>query len=344
MRGTPAAEGFVQPAEWTRHARTWMAWPARAATWVGGGGIEAARTAHADLARLIARYEPVRMVCAPGDVAEASLACGPGIEIVPVPLSDGWMRDIGPIFVRNERSGEVAGVDFHFNGWGGIHEDWQLDADVAEAVLTNAKMRRFEADFTLEGGAICVDGTGTAMVTEECLLDPRRNEMVDKIRIERWLREQLGVEKTVWLGRGYDQDETRGHVDEIACFARPGVVLLHTTTDVGDRNYEIGADNLDRLHAVRDAQGRVFEVIELPQPARLDENGRRLTLSYVNFVFVNGGLLIPAFEDAADKEAFRIFKRVFPDREIVPVPALDLVRGGGGLHCVTLQEPAPRGA
>jgi agmatine deiminase len=344
MPGTPAAEGFVQPAEWTRHARTWMAWPARAATWVGGGGIDAARATHADLARTIVRFEPVRMICAPGDVAEASLACGPGIEIVPIPLSDGWMRDIGPIFVRNERSGEVAGVDFEFNGWGGLHQDWQLDADVAEAVLAVTKQRRFVANFTLEGGAVAVDGSGTVLVTEECLLDPRRNELVDKLRIERWLREMLGVEKTVWLGRGYDQDETRGHVDEIACFVRPGVVLLHTTTDVSDRNYEIGADNLDRLHAVRDAQGRAFEVIQLPQPARIDEHGRRLTLSYANVCFINGGLLIPAFEDAADKEAFRIFKRLFPDREIVQVPALDLVRGGGGLHCVTLQEPAPRGA
>lgn len=332
------------PAEWEPHQRTWMAWPAREASWISttgnpADGLQAARESHVEIAQAIAQFEPVRMACGLGDVAEASLMCGPGIQIVPIPISDGWMRDIGPTFVRNPSTGEVAGADWLFNGWGGLHQDWGLDSGVAAAVIEQNKQRHFQAPFVLEGGGIHVDGEGTALVTEECLLDPRRNPDIDKPTMERYLRDWLGVEAVIWLGRGYEQDETVGHIDEVACFARPGTVLLQVTHDVGDANSGIAADNLDRLHAARDAKGRPLEVIELPQPPRRDEAGRRLTLSYVNYYLTNGGLILPAFEASTDKDAFRIFRKLFPKREIVQVMAMDLVRGGGGIHCITQQEP-----
>jgi agmatine deiminase len=335
----PAAAGFGMPAEWDAHLRTWMAWPARLETWGSPDALQAARVAHVEVARAIAAFEPVRMACGLGDVAEASLMCGPGIEIVPVPLSDGWMRDIGPTFVRNGTSKEIAGVDWLFNGWGGLHQDWSLDAGVAAAVVELNGQQRFQAPFVLEGGAIHVDGEGTALVTEECLLDPRRNPDIDKRTVERYLADWLGVDSVIWLGRGYDGDETVGHIDEVAAFARPGTVLLHATHDVGDANSAIAADNLNRLHAARDARGRQLEVIELPQPPRRDEAGRRLTQSYANFYFTNGGLILPAFEASTDGEAFKLFRKLFPEREIVQVLATDLVRGGGGIHCITQQEP-----
>src|SRR5581483_8566858 len=181
----PAAAGWTFPAEWARHARTWMAWPSRPATW--HGGIESARSVHVEVAKAIAQFEPVTMVCSPMDVAEASLMCGQGIEVVPIPLSDGWMRDIGPTFVVNaDRS--VAGIDWIFNGWGGLHHEFAADSEVAKAVLEQRGYRRIAAPIVLEGGAINSDGEGTLLVTEECLLDPRRNPGMSKEEIEQVLK------------------------------------------------------------------------------------------------------------------------------------------------------------
>jgi agmatine deiminase len=329
--------GYVLPAEWSPHARTWLAWPARRATW--HGGIEAARAVHVELARTLATFEPVTMVCSPSEMAEASLMCGPGIDLVPIPLSDGWMRDIGPTFVTN-RAGEIAGVDWIFNGWGGLHNEFALDAKVAAEVLKLRDRPRLAAPIVLEGGAFSGDGAGTLLVTEECLLDPRRNPGKSKSDLEAVLAYYLGVNAVIWLGRGYEGDETGGHVDEIACFVKPGTVMLQMTNDPEDPNYLIQHDNLARLKSARDADGRTLEVVEIPQPARREKNGTRLTLSYINFVFANGGVIMPSFGDACDDPAFRIFSGLFPDRKIIQLLADDLVVGGGGMHCITQQEPA----
>ncbi len=329
--------GYGWPAEWARHARTWMAWPARPATW--HGGIDAARAAHVELAKAIAAFEPVTMVCSPGEMAEASLMCGPGIELVPVPLSDGWMRDIGPTFVT-DGAGGLAGIDWIFNGWGGLHGDYAADALVAAEVLRLKACTRLAPPIVLEGGAVNGDGQGTLLVTEECLLDPRRNPGKSKADLEEVLAYYLGAKSVVWLGRGYEGDETGGHVDEIACFAGPGRVMLQVTADPEDPNYLTQHDNLTRLRSARDAAGRPLEVVEIPQPARRERDGNRLTLSYINFVFANGGIIMPSFGDPADAQAFRIFANLFPDRKIVQLLADDLVVGGGGMHCITQQEPA----
>jgi agmatine deiminase len=329
--------GYALPAEWAPHARTWLAWPARPASW--HGGIEAARAAHVELAKTLATFEPVTMVCNPSEMAEASLVCGPGIDLVPIPLSDGWMRDIGPTFVTNG-AGQIAGVDWIFNGWGGLHDEFALDAEVAAEVLKVRGCPRLAAPIVLEGGAFSGDGAGTLLVTEECLLDPRRNPGKSRADLEAVLAYYLGVKTVIWLGRGYEGDETGGHVDEIACFAKPGTVMLQMTSDPEDPNYLTQHDNLARLKSARDAGGRTLDVVEIPQPARREKHGARLTLSYINFVFANGGLIMPSFGDASDDPAFRIFSSLFPNRKIIQLLADDLVVGGGGMHCITQQEPA----
>jgi agmatine deiminase len=328
---------YALPAEWSPHARTWLAWPARSATW--HGGIEAARAVHVELAQAIAGFEPVTMVCSPAEMAEASLMCGPGIELVPIPLSDGWMRDIGPTFVT-DGAGGIAGIDWIFNGWGGLHNEFALDAEVAAEVVKVRKCPAFNAPIVLEGGAFSGDGAGTLLVTEECLLDPKRNPGKTKAEIEAVLADYLGVRTVIWLAQGYEGDETGGHVDEVAAFVKPGTVMIQVTSDPEDPNYLTQHENLARLKSARDANGNALEIVEVPQPARREKDGRRLTLSYINFVFTNGGLIMPSFGDACDDPAFRIFSGLFPDRKIIQLLADDLVIGGGGLHCITQQEPA----
>ncbi len=334
---SPGSLGFALPAEWARHARTWMAWPVRPATW--HGGIDAACTVHAELAKALAAFEPVTMVCSPAEMAEASLMCGPGVELTPIPLSDGWMRDIGPSFVTNP-AGEIAGVDWIFNGWGGLHDEFALDAEVAAEVLKIRGCPRFAAPIVLEGGAFNGDGAGTLLVTEECLLHPGRNPGKTKAEIEEVLADYLGAKSVIWLGQGYEGDETGGHVDEVACFVKPGTVMLQIPADPEDTNYLIQHDNLARLKSARDANGQAVEVIEIPQPARREHGGRRLTLSYINFAFTNGGLIMPSFGDPCDDPVFRVFSGLFPDRKIIQLQVDDLVVGGGGIHCITQQEPA----
>ena len=334
---TPVADGFRMPAEWERHSRCWMAWPCRPETFTNG--IDAACAAYAEVAQAIAQFEPVAMVCNQSDVAEVSLACGPGIEVLPMPISDSWVRDTGPTFVV-DGTGQVAGVDWGFNAWGNNYPDHQLDAELARRMLEHLGMQRYGAPLILEGGSIHVDGEGTLITTEECLLNPNRNPNLSKEEIERHLKDYLGIRQIIWLGQGYEQDETDGHIDEIACFARPGLVLALTTDDTGDPNFKIFQDNLDRLKAARDGNGREIEVVTLRQPERRDHNGVRLTLSYTNFYIANGGIVMPAYEDAADDEAFRTLRKVFSDREVIQVPALDIVKGGGGIHCITQQQPS----
>jgi agmatine deiminase len=314
-----------------------MAWPCHLPTW--GEGIEAARRAYAETARAIAEFEPVTMVARPEHVAVASLQCGGGIEVMALEIDDSWLRDNGPTFVIDGADG-VAGVDWRFNAWGNLYQDHRRDAAAAEHLLDHLGMRRYEAPLVLEGGSIHVDGEGTVLTSEQCLLNPNRNPGLDRQQIEERLAHHLGVRKVVWLGEGLQDDETDGHVDNLACFARPGVVLALSSDDESEGNHRALSDNLARLRAATDARGRAFEVIEVPQPSRRDKsNGARIALSYVNFYLSNGGVVLPAFDDANDARAFDIIAKAFPDRRAVQVPASDITLGGGGIHCITQQQP-----
>ncbi|MBF0562733.1 MAG: agmatine deiminase family protein [Alphaproteobacteria bacterium] len=342
---TPALAGWHVPAEWERHSRCWMAWPCRTETWQAGGragtgGLEAACAAFAEVARTIARFEPVTMVCNPEDAIDVSLACGAGIQVLPQVISDSWLRDTGPSFLVNDFGG-VAGVHWRFNAWGERYPDYWLDASIGHRILDHLGLTCYEAPLVLEGGAFCCDGEGTVMTTEACLLNANRNPGLGRGTAEALLKAYTGATKVIWLGEGYQDDETGGHVDEVACFVRSGVVLALSTDDPRDGNFRALQDNLDRLQKARDARGRELEVVPVRQPARREHTGGRLTLSYTNLYIANGGVILPGFEDSADQEAYRIVRRLFPTREVIQVPALDIVAGGGGIHCITQQQPAP---
>lgn len=328
------------PAEWEPHSRCWMAWPCRDEVW--GEQMDAARTAYADVARAIADFEPVTLVCNPSDVAEASLTLGNGtaIDVVSMEIDDSWLRDSGPTFLL-DRNGHLAGAHWRFNAWGQKYQPYSRDAVVAKRILKHVGARRFRAPFVLEGGAIHVDGEGTVLTTEQCLLNPNRNPDITKAQVEQNLRDWLGVSTVIWLPEGLEDDETDGHVDEIACFVRPGVVLALSTDDKSDGNFDVLQTNLDILRSAKDAKGRPLQVIEVPQPARQEHNGKRLSLSYVNFYIANGGVVMPAFDVAEDERAFRIIRDAFPNRRVVQVHARDIFLGGGGIHCITQQQPAP---
>jgi agmatine deiminase len=337
--GTPREEGFVMPAEWAPHARCWMAWPCREEAF--GDGLEAARRAYAEVAQAISQFEPVTMIARPELLAQASLYCGPGIAVLPLAQDDSWTRDTGPTFLVDGKGG-LAGVTWRFNGWGEAYAEYGQDAQMARRVLEHLGVRRFVSRMVLEGGAIAVDGEGTCMVCTPSVLDPKRNPGITKGEAEAELTGFLGVEKVVWLPNGLVDDETGGHVDNVACFARPGVVLALSADDKADANYTRLTENLDVLRAATDAKGRTLEVLPVPQPkARARHDGRRLSLSYINFYVANGGVVMPAFQDAADQAAFKAVSAAFPGRQVVQVETLDILEGGGGIHCITQQEPDP---
>jgi agmatine deiminase len=336
---TPRDRGFFMPAEWAPHRRCWMAWPCREETFPGT--LAEARAATAAVARAIAAFEPVAMAARPRDAAEARRTLGEAATVVEMPLSDSWIRDSGPSFLVDGQGG-LAGVDWGFNAWGMTYTDFAADAAVARRVLDHAGARRFAGPMVLEGGAISVDGEGTLITTRQCLLNGNRNPHLTQGDIETILGEYLGVSTVIWLNEGLENDETDGHVDEIACFAGPGRVLLLDSTDAADPNTATLAENRRLLDAARDARGRRLTVLPLPQPAvrRVGHLGR-LSLSYANFHIANGGIVCPAYDDPLDGEARSVLAHAFPDHRVVMVPALALCEGGGNVHCITQQEPRP---
>jgi len=334
----PADDALFMPAEWEPHKRCWMQWPTREEIWKPN--LPETYMAYARVARAIADFEPVSMVCRPADEAQARLACGPGIEIVPIEIDDSWARDSGPIFVSDGR-GQVAGVHWRFNAWGNTYQGFENDRKVGGEILRRLNMRLYEGPMVLEGGSICVDGQGTLLTTQECLLNENRNPELSRQQIEERLALSLGVRRIIWLDQGLEDDETDGHVDMIASFAMPGRVLLHMPEDKSDPNYFRMRENRRRLEDARDGRGRKLEIIEMPQPHHQmrREDGKRLCTSYVNAYIANNAVIMPAFDDPNDDKAARIMAEAFPGREVVPVPALEIARGGGCIHCITQQQP-----
>lgn len=336
---TPKQRGFQMPAEWHPHRRCWMSWPSNTSAYFGRA--EACKVAWSNVARAISRFEPVVMLANDADLVAARTLCGPAIEVRRVAIDDGWFRDNGPTFVIDGRGG-LAGIDWDFNGWGGRFP-FQNDRAAAAQILEQERIERFAAPLILEGGSIHVDGEGTVMVTEECLLNPNRNPHLDRTAIEQHLRDHLGVETVIWLKRGLEDDLTDGHVDQLAAFVRPGVVLALSCDDEADANYIALQENLEILRAARDAKGRSLEVIEIPQPPAFynEHDGTRVSLSHINYYTANGGIVLPSFGfPDHDHRVLGIFREVFPDREVVPVASLEIAYIGGNIHCITQQEPA----
>lgn len=335
---TPHAQGFAMPPAWAPHERCWMAWPCRAELW--GERMAAARKTCAELARAIAQFEPVTVIARPDLTAEASLQCGRGIPVVTLDHDEAWMRNTGPTFVC-DAEGALAGIDWRFNGYGGRSPNFAADAAVAAAICERLKIPRFEAPVVLEGGAFHVDGDGTCLACASSVLDPARNPGHTREQMEAVLSEYLGVGKVIWLERGLEGDRRGGHVENLACFAAPGTVLALTCRDTEPANYEVLSGNLERLKAAHDAQGRQLGVIEIEQPApRTGADGQPVAASYLNFYLANGAVIMPMFDDPADRPAYRALATAFPDREIVEIEASDLFYGSGGIHSITQQQPA----
>jgi agmatine deiminase len=340
----PGRQGYRMPAEWALHAATWLAWPHKEASWPGR--LERIPPVFARMAALLAPGERVEInvndAAMEAAAREALAGAGARAEAIGFhrfPTDDAWIRDHGPIFV-NGPGGAQAILDWEYNAWGGKYPPYDLDNQIPARVAALLGLARFQPGMVLEGGSIDVDGEGTLLTTEACLLNPNRNPALGRGAIEARLRDAFGVERILWLGDGIAGDDTDGHVDDCARFAAPGVVVAAVEPDTSDANHAPLADNLERLRGFRDARGRRLELFTLPMPPALEYEGQRVPASYANFYIANRVVLMPAFACARDEVAARALERLFPGRSIAPVPARDLVWGLGACHCLTQQQPA----
>ncbi|GAA1193782.1 agmatine deiminase [Kitasatospora gansuensis] len=329
---------FRMPAEWTEHEACLMAWPTRADLW--GETFEEAKREYSQVARAIAEFEPVTMVARPGQGEEARALCGEGVEVVELPLDDSWFRDSGPIFVLGP-DGQRAGVDFRFNSWGEKHFPWDTDDKIAARLLERLGVERIDSRMILEGGAITVDGEGTLITTEQCLLHPNRNPGMSKQEIEAELRSKLGVSTVIWLPFGGLLDtETDGHVDGVCAFVAPGKVVVQLPSDPAHPDYERMRANRAVLEAAVDARGRKLEIVDLPQSAFLEVGGKHTEVGYLNFYIANGGVVVPVAGLPEDEGALAVIASALPGRKVVGVRSRVIAFGGGGVHCITQQVPS----
>jgi agmatine deiminase len=359
LASTPAADGFRMPGEYERHAGCWMAWPERTDIW--RLGARPAQAAFAAVAEVIQLSEPVTVAVSDAQYEHCRATLSPSIRVVELSTNDAWMRDIGPTFVL-DRQGRRRGVDWRFNAWGGLrgglYSPWDRDERAAQKILEIEQAARYRAPIVLEGGSIHVDGEGTCITTEECLLNPNRNPGHSRAQIEAQLRAHLGVEKIIWIPEGVYCDETDGHIDNLACFTRPGRVLLTWTEEPGDPQAAISRQARRVLESSTDARGRPLDVGLLPSPgplsmtepessgidagdhARRRSAGDRMAGSYVNFLIANTCVVHPLLDPRYDEEIAGLLGAEFPDRRIEGVPGREILLGGGNVHCITQQVPS----
>lgn len=337
------------PAEWAPQKRIWLSWPHNEADWPGK--FAPVPYVFAEMVRLISRDQRVGLLVKDAKAkttaqrllkeAHANLK---NVDFLITPTNRGWLRDCGPIWVKSGK--ELIGLDWSFNAWA-KYPNWQLDTKVPTHVLGFTEQAGLAPKHkgkvvTLEGGGIEVDGLGSIIVTEEWLLSKKqvRNPGFTRKDYEQLFAKYLGAENTIWLGNGIVGDDTHGHVDDITRFVAPGRIVTVVESDKKDPNYKLLQDNLKRLKKARDAKGKPFEIIEIPMPRPVMYDGERLPASYANFLICNKVVLVPVFNDVADKDALDTLQACFPTREVIGIYARDLVWGLGTIHCLTQQEPA----
>ncbi len=341
------------PAEWEPHEATWLTWPTNRDTWPGKKLAEVERI-YLEMMRALLPGEKVRLLVPDAKTAAAVAskltrlrASVNNLEPHVVRTVDTWIRDYGPIFVARREApkrSDKAFVKFQFNAWGGKYADLARDTGVVDRLAVLRAHRRFDPGIVLEGGSIDMDGQGTCLTTEQCLLNPNRNPKLTRADLESYLRRFLGVEKTIWLKEGIEGDDTDGHVDDITRFVAPRRIVTAVESDRSDKNHVLLKENLEILHRETDAKGRRLEVIELPMPgvvgpARSDSDHKRLPASYANFYIGNAAVLVPVYSHRNDRKALAILKKLFPGRRIAAIECSALVYGLGSIHCVTQQEP-----
>ncbi len=341
----PATTGFRMPAEWEPQEAVWLSWPHRRQTWPGH--FRSIPAVFAGIVAQISRFEEVRInVARPLQRRVWSLLNHARADLGRVRLfrhatDDCWCRDHGPIFVRNDRTGEVALTDWRFNAWGGKYPRFALDNRIPARMGDALGLRRFAFDMILEGGSIDVNGAGQLLTTESCLLNRNRNPRLGRVEIESRLRAALGVRDIIWLGDGIAGDDTDGHVDDLSRFFRVDGIVTAVERNPRDVNYRPLQENRERLQGVRTSGGRRATVVELPMPDPCFGRRQRLPATYANFLVLNGAVLMPAFrQPRRDAAAAELLAACFPGRQIVPIDCLDLVRGLGTLHCISQQQPA----
>jgi agmatine deiminase len=347
--GTPGEHGFRMPAEWARHAGTWIAWPHNPSDWPSK--FQAIPWVYADIVRHLSAVEDVHILV--NDAAAEKRARGvltrSGVSLARVlfhqwQTNRGWMRDSGPIFVKNPQ-GVTAITNWKFNAWA-KYEDWQLDDQVPDHVAGLLKLPEWkptvgENRVVLEGGSIDTNGAGLLLTTEECLLSDvqQRNPGLSREDLERVFHDYLGIEQVIWLNRGIAGDDTHGHVDDITRFVDENRIMTAVESNRDDENYEPLQENLDRLKSAQNLAGDAFEIVELPMPSPVVFDGRRLPASYANFYIANERVLVPTFNDPNDRKALGVLAEAFPGRTITGIHCGDLIWGLGALHCMTQQQP-----
>jgi agmatine deiminase len=344
---TPAELGYRMPAEWAPHRGTWLSWPHKLASWPGK--FDPIPTLFAQMVHYLADHEEVHINVAGPAMEEKvrRLLIEAGADTGNVffhynPTNDAWCRDHGPIFVQREEYGRCheAIIDWDFNAWGGKYPPYDLDDVIPTRVADELNVPVFHPGIVMEGGSIDVNGLGTLLTTEACLLNPNRNPRLDRTAIENHLRSFLGVSKILWLGEGIAGDDTDGHVDDLTRFVDPTTVVTVVEDDPADENYEPLQSNLERLERMTDQDGRALNVVTLPMPRALWHEGQRLPASYANFYIANEIVLLPTYDPAKDDEARSTLQNLFPTREVIGLDCTDLVWGLGAFHCVTQQWPS----
>jgi agmatine deiminase len=347
---TPKSAGFRMPAEWAEHKATWLSWPKNPLTFPESilGAVE---NIYCQMVRALTRGEIVKILVNDeaskkriAEKLEKSGAAMSRVDILTIPSSDVWIRDYGPTFLLHMASGKRAAIKWRFNAWGGKYDDILCDDATGDAVVRTLADKIFRPDIILEGGSIDVNGEGTVLTTEQCLLNPNRNPQLSRQQIENIVNDHLGSSRMIWLKSGIDGDDTDGHVDDFARFVSSRRVLCAWANSGKGENSAVLRENYAILKSAKDQDGNGLDVVQLPlpEPLWLEAEQRWLPASYANFYIGNSAVLLPVFNDPMDQEAVKILQSSFPDREIVPIEAVALVYGYGGIHCITQQEPAAR--
>jgi agmatine deiminase len=341
---TPRELGYRMPAEWAKHEAIWLSWPHDPITFPSG--VDKVEETYLQIIKLIHKDEYVNLFVKDNEMQKktSKLFKVRNIDLDKIRFfqfdyADVWFRDYGPIFLLNG-SGELAMVHWNFNSWGQKYEELLKDAEIPNVINSKLHLRYFEPGIVLEGGSIDVNGEGTVLTTQQCLLNKNRNPELGKERIERYLQDYLGVGHVIWLCNGIAGDDTDGHIDDLARFVNPSTVVCAYEENTSDENSEALRKNYEILCQSTDQNGEKLKVIKLPTPGNIKYDGDRLPASYTNFYIGNHTVLVPTFRSENDETALSILRQQFPDRKVVGVDCTDLVCGFGAIHCISQQQPA----
>lgn len=344
---TPKSLGYRMPAEWERHAGTWLTWP-RPEGISFPGKYETVPPVYAELIRHLTQVEDVNINVWNAEMEEwvrgllkAERTPLERVRFHHFPAYEPWCRDHGPIFLVRDGAGgtDQAIVDWGYNAWGNKYPPFDLDDAIPQHVARLRGLPLFSPGIVMEGGSIEVNGRGTVLTTTACLLNPNRNPQLNQSQIERYLLDYIGADQVLWLGEGIEGDDTDGHIDDLTRFVNPTTLVTVVEEDPADANYAILRDNLDRLKTLRDTDGKPFRVVELPMPGMIEYDGQRLPASYANFYVANEMVLVPTFRAKNDSVALEILQREFGDRKVIGIDSTELIWGLGSFHCITQQEP-----